>query len=1281
MPLNRVPQVPICFLLNLKRTSNVDMTELKNIDNIDNFECVSVISDSDLHPEALRRLNEVCSNDYSDNSSENNDIYRSMNNSQNSNLNFVNFSLNNNKNDNSFDNSTNYNDYNLKSTNTTSQDGGVVEKSQKNKKAGNFINRDKQSNGQTSSHAHSHSSRNHCHSSMSSQSDIRKSLEDAVKQRRSTVLTPTVKHTYGQTLSNTNPKPNPNSKLNSNLHSNPNPNPNLFPNPNPNLYPKPNKNNPNPCVNINRNKPNNIPKRNYVANATNFAVLSYDIVSSFLRSNPIPYYIPTRGTALTWCQRAFIHQLDIIKRSLKQRDFEQINYDLQHLHALPTLLFGKKSSPYIIAGICKDILANNWKNIDSRIANHGPIASRKYNPNSTESGKFKRAGDLISSGKISKGIQYLNNPSPPAVTDSVINNLSKLHPTRVPLDKSKLPIIHSDRPFVFKSSAVLESIRKIKKGTAPGISSLRSENLMDLIGLPTDSLGNDFLESFTSFLNLIANYSLPQVYYDFLAEAKLIPIPKDSSNVTDVRPIALPEIFSKIVGNMLQRILSKEIRKAVGPFQFGCGYQFATEAIIHATNQHLDRENIDIGMFDLENAFNKADRETSLINILNKIPALYPFARAMYINPSKLWIQHSNGSWKYILSSQGSRQGDPIVGVIFNFAILPLLEQINIAIKNTAALNRQDVGKLFAYYDDLTFCAPIEQQISAIKIISNLGPKFGLFIKPKKCSILLGPRESRDIAIQDKRYYLNLLPDSLCHIHYSNNREYLCQESSLSATAKYGTKLLGTPIGSESFIRNWLKDKLAEVEKEILSYRKLKSYQQQWLALIYSFKGKFNYLYRTVNFKIMKDYAQDFGTLMSNNIGFIINISNIRWDEPKIWLPITQGGMGIGYQTYQCLCANLASNLSAFQFLTINNIMVEGEFDFTVLNTVSSCYQFVSKYPMYDEFSFPENFNEFQDKCTVLEFNVWKNKYLSDGDIINNSQKVYDNVLQHTLYDEILQEYVKQYETDVIPNEEKSVQQWYYSSSYVHAGKFLLAIPVIPPLCMGNVAFANAIKSRLRIPHFPDHPHFKCDCFRNTFIDEHGDHLVKCVKNSTLMQIRHHAMVRALSKLASDAGVFNVVEPRRALSDDSNKRPDIILYNSYIHQGATVAIDVSITHPISEYLSLKPGAASTVRDKQKIKKYEAICDRENMEFQGFIFETYGKFNANVDRFVKKCCEKIALIRGSSYSTLKHQWVTRLSTILQTSNSYFLIKGYHRLLDTNSLEIDHEYVYDTLPVVH
>jgi hypothetical protein len=310
----------------------------------------------------------------------------------------------------------------------------------------------------------------------------------------------------------------------------------------------------------------------------------------------------------------------------------------------------------------------------------------------------------------------------------------------------------------------------------------------------------------------------------------------------------------------------------------------------------------------------------------------------------------------------------------------------------------------------------------------------------------------------------------------------------------------------------------------------------------------------------MIPYAQHFGEIMVAHIAHLINRPLAH--THLTWLPITHGGLGIGNQAIQCLSAYLASSISSYQFLVWNNIMPVREFNFTSLTDLCRYFQLKSMFPL-------DTTDELWARpYRTQPFLQWMTRYAP-----NDVTQTHHSLLQNRIYNTYQTEYINQFESKILPHSSKSMQQRYHSSSFDHSDKFLLAIPVIPPLAMSDEAFRTAMISRLHLPHFPQHLSFSCDCYRNTSVDEFGDHLLTCSKITYLICARHHALVRLISKMASSAGVFNRVEPRRALRDDSDKRPDKIFYNSHLHRGATVAIDVSITHPVSIHLPAKPGVA------------------------------------------------------------------------------------------------------------
>ena len=209
-------------------------------------------------------------------------------------------------------------------------------------------------------------------------------------------------------------------------------------------------------------------------------------------------------------------------------------------------------------------------------------------------------------------------------------------------------------------------------------------------------------------------------------------------------------------------------------------------------------------------------------------------------------------------------------------------------------------------------------------------------------------------------------------------------------------------------------------------------------------------------------------------------------------------------------------------------------------------------------------------KTLVTDFHEWMRLVINDFP----EQKVLnDNQIQHQLYDQAT-EIVFVLAKEELKDFPKDFQQRFHSLSHEHAGKFLFAAPVIPPLELSDQAFRLAVKRRILMEIFDNNREVCCDCKQHVGIDPHGDRLFTCRKNTEFWMISHNAIVRCLSKLASEARISHVVEPRRAFVEDSKKRPDIILYDSHLHKMATIAIDVSVAHPVSGHLGASEGARS-----------------------------------------------------------------------------------------------------------
>jgi hypothetical protein len=93
-----------------------------------------------------------------------------------------------------------------------------------------------------------------------------------------------------------------------------------------------------------------------------------------------------------------------------------------------------------------------------------------------------KAKSLIKKGLLSRGVEALTNPEGVSVDLNVIQQLRELHPVADPIDATILPPAKSmDRPIRFKPEIVYRNLKKMRKGTSPGFSSIRAENLLNLI--------------------------------------------------------------------------------------------------------------------------------------------------------------------------------------------------------------------------------------------------------------------------------------------------------------------------------------------------------------------------------------------------------------------------------------------------------------------------------------------------------------------------------------------------------------------------------------------------------------------------------------------------------------------------------------------------------------------------------------------------------------------------------------------------------------------------------
>jgi hypothetical protein len=229
----------------------------------------------------------------------------------------------------------------------------------------------------------------------------------------------------------------------------------------------------------------------------------------------------------------------------------------------------------------------------------------------------------------------------------------------------------------------------------------------------------------------------------------------------------------------------------------------------------------------------------------------------------------------------------------------------------------------------------------------------------------------------------------------------------------------------------------------------------------------------------------------------------------------------------------------------------------------------------------------------------------------------------------------------------------YNNSVATYTTKFLLAVPSWKDTTFSNDQFRLTFKLKLLQSILPDNLELRCNCSKNTTIDCFGDHLL-CCSNQNEWQYRHDLLVSALAELAKDAGLFvkkDTTSNKFYKANGDCLITDFIILNNPIHEGSTVAYDVSITHPSNGKSS---SVAISQREYTKDKQYLSDVTTAGADFFPLVISSQGVLSATTYQYVFNMAKLIAERTNAPESTIFHNWIVRLSCLLHKSNATLLI---------------------------
>jgi hypothetical protein len=285
---------------------------------------------------------------------------------------------------------------------------------------------------------------------------------------------------------------------------------------------------------------------------------------------------------------------------------------------------------------------------------------------------------------------------------------------------------------------------------------------------------------------------------------------------------------------------------------------------------------------------------------------------------------------------------------------------------------------------------------------------------------------------------------------------------------------------------------------------------------------------------------------------------------------------------------------------------------------------------------------------------------------------VVDKTLQALIGKRIRMMRVEQHTRFLLNNKDHHGVAWFKSCQGSHSGRWLQHSPKSPSTTLSPNEFKMMLRYRLRIPIPSIVPGSRCTGKGCGLIDPFGVHLTTGCGKGGYRHRTHDNVVLTIESLARSCGVMTRREARRCFQQDdsdSQRRPDILIYNAPKHNQVVVA-DLMITGPVSTKAlsanaALQEYRAANAAYSKKQSSYRNIASANNLDFVPLIFESTGKIHPETVTFLNDMLEDCAAGDSSRLGALKRFWYGVISFSLQKHIAQSLLA---RIQDINGNSI-------------
>jgi hypothetical protein len=624
------------------------------------------------------------------------------------------------------------------------------------------------------------------------------------------------------------------------------------------------------------------------------------------------------------------------------------------------------------------------------------------------------------------------------------------------------------------------------------------------------------------------------------------------------------DLYRKIAGIILLQNHTDDIRNIMGEIQLGVGSSCGVEKIVHTVqNFILANPTEDAILIDFKNAFNSVSRDRILQAIKIHLPTMYPFVSTIYDASPNLWFRLPPSpteppSVASILSAEGAQQGDPLGPLLFALAVMPLLKD----------LDHELHGIVRAYLDDTTLLGQFVFQTNSLTLLSNECQKYGLSVNFKKFHILMGSRPTLANALADQLSYSLLCPG----IPMTNIKIH--PDNLPSSSSSYGFVVLGTPVGTDEFVTDYLtKFVSSSLASDLNRLDKVTQLHSLWTYFSYVINQKITHLLRAIPPRLTASLITSFELIqlqLFNRVTCLDLLSEGACDPvPLTDLQLRQlrlstscGGFNLRYFTDVSNAAFLASMSTSYPTLISS---FPGFSTSALYRDYEDSYAFWksnSTFPSTTPLSIPSTAARSTTEPPILplqNFSTW---------LVNLTQQeqFLRPRLQRYFTSSLLSTRLDQFRSLLLASNNTNAIVRYQSLDQSITGALLRTWPKNEWRVYNN-AFAISCRFRLGLAVFPslvDNPQLcRCQPLSPPPVDPYGNHLC-CCKSGGEVTSRHNQLITCLRGLAKLGGITSSESYLHRSVPGTSEVADFILFRPNFSPqdgGCDYVYDPSIVHP------------------------------------------------------------------------------------------------------------------------